>query len=129
MHEEDCMRYIKVLVSVLIFFITMMFFVQNNEVLQQTVTLKLDFFLNPAWSSIPLPFYFMILAAFLLGALCTLFVLVYDRLRLANNLRKANKRVRTLEKEVNSLRTLPLKEAPRAESAPVAAAAEAKTDK
>lgn len=116
------MRYIKVLLFVLIFFITMMFFVQNNEVLQQSVTLKLDFFLNPAWSSIPLPFYFMILAAFLIGALCTLFVLVFDRLRLANNLRKANKRIRTLEKEVNSLRTLPLKDAPRTENAPVPAA-------
>lgn len=123
------MRYIKVLLFVLIFFITMMFFVQNNEVLQQTVTLKLDFFLNPAWSSIPLPFYFMILAAFLLGALCTLFVLVYDRLRLANNLRKANRRIRTLEKEVNSLRTLPLKEAARPEAVAATPAADAKAEK
>lgn len=111
------MRYIKVLLLVFIFFITMMFFVQNNEVLQQSVTLKLDFFVNPAWSSIPLPFYFMILVAFLLGALCSLFILVFDRMRIANTLRKANKRIRTLEKEVNSLRTLPLKDnAPAAEA-------------
>ncbi|MFI3272014.1 MAG: LapA family protein [Pseudomonadota bacterium] len=110
------MRYLKVLAFVLIFFVTMMFFVQNNDVLQQIVTLKLDFFINPAWSSIPLPFYFMVLAAFLIGCLCTMLLLIYDRLRLANNLRKANKRIRILEKEVNSLRTLPLTE--NAEAAP-----------
>lgn len=111
------MRYLKVFIFILIFFITMMFFVQNNDVLQQVVTLKLDFFINPAWSSIPLPFYFMVLAAFLIGAICAMLLLIYDRLRLANNLRKANKRIRILEKEVNSLRTLPLKDADDAEPA------------
>lgn len=106
------MRYIKVLLLVLVFFVTMMFFVQNHEILGQTVTLKLDFFFNPAMSSIPLPFYFMILGAFVLGAVATFALLVYDRLRLANNLRKANRRIKALEKEVNSLRTLPLEAAP-----------------
>lgn len=111
------MRYLKVLIFVVIFFVLTMFFVQNHDVLQQIVTLKLDFLINPAWSSIPMPFYFMVLAAFVIGCVLTTLILIYDRLRLSNNLRKANKRIRILEMEVNSLRTLPLTENAEGETA------------
>lgn len=121
------MRFVKVLILVLVFFISMMFFVQNNAVLSQAVTLKLDLFFDTAWSSIELPFYFMVLCAFLLGALCTMLMLMVSRLRAGAALRRANKRIRVLEKELNSLRNLPLEAArktpePVAAPAPVAAA-------
>lgn len=118
------MRFVKVLALVLVFFISMMFFVQNNAVLSQTVTLKLDLFFDTAWSSIALPFYFMVLCAFLLGALITMFSFMVSRLRSANNLRKANKRIRVLEKELNSLRNLPLEAARKTpeQAAPAASA-------
>ena len=116
------MRFVKVLVLVLVFFISMMFFVQNNAVLSQAVTLKLDLFFDTAWSSIELPFYFMVLCAFLLGALCTMLMLMVSRLRAGAALRRANKRIRVLEKELNSLRNLPL-EAARKAPEPVAAPA------
>lgn len=121
------MRFVKVLVLVLVFFISMMFFVQNNAVLSQTVALKLDLFFDTAWSSIELPFYFMVLCAFLLGALLTMLLLMISRMRAGAALRRANKRIRVLEKELNSLRNLPLETArkapePAAAPAPVAAA-------
>lgn len=121
------MRFVKVLILVLVFFISMMFFVQNNAVLSQTVTLKLDLFFDTAWSSIELPFYFMVLCAFLLGALLTMLLLMISRMRAGAALRRANKRIRVLEKELNSLRNLPLETArkapePTAAPAPVAAA-------
>lgn len=121
------MRFVKVLILVLVFFISMMFFVQNNAVLSQTVTLKLDLFFDTAWSSIELPFYFMVLCAFLLGALLTMLLLMISRMRAGAALRRANKRIRVLEKELNSLRNLPLETArkapePAAAPAPVAAA-------
>lgn len=118
------MRFVKVLILVLVFFISMMFFVQNNAVLSQAVTLKLDLFFDTAWSSIELPFYFMVLCAFLLGALCTMLMLMVSRLRAGAALRRANKRIRVLEKELNSLRNLPL-EAARKAPEPVAAPASA----
>lgn len=114
------MRFVKVLVLVLVFFISMMFFVQNNAVLSQTVTLKLDLFFDTAWSSIELPFYFMVLCAFLLGALLTMLLLMISRMRAGAALRRANKRIRVLEKELNSLRNLPLETARKAPE-PVAA--------
>ncbi|MEG6506119.1 lipopolysaccharide assembly protein LapA domain-containing protein [Nitratidesulfovibrio sp. 1201_IL3209] len=116
------MRFVKVLVLVLVFFISMMFFVQNNAVLSQTVTLKLDLFFDTAWSSIELPFYFMVLCAFLLGALLTMLLLMISRMRAGAALRRANKRIRVLEKELNSLRNLPLETARKAPE-PVAAPA------
>ncbi len=121
------MRFVKVLILVLVFFISMMFFVQNNAVLSQTVTLKLDLFFDTAWSSIELPFYFMVLCAFLLGALLTMLLLMISRMRAGAALRRANKRIRVLEKELNSLRNLPLETArkapePTAAPAPVDAA-------
>lgn len=116
------MRFVKVLVLVLVFFISMMFFVQNNAVLSQAVTLKLDLFFDTAWSSIELPFYFMVLCAFLLGALATMLMLMVSRMRAGAALRRANKRIRVLEKELNSLRNLPL-EAARKAPEPVAAPA------
>ncbi len=120
------MRFVKVLILVLVFFISMMFFVQNNAVLSQTVTLKLDLFFDTAWSSIELPFYFMVLCAFLLGALLTMLLLMISRMRAGAALRRANKRIRVLEKELNSLRNLPLetaRKAPEPAAAPAPAAA------
>ncbi|MGJ3522022.1 lipopolysaccharide assembly protein LapA domain-containing protein [Nitratidesulfovibrio sp. D1] len=119
------MRFVKVLILVLVFFISMMFFVQNNAVLSQTVTLKLDLFFDTAWSSIELPFYFMVLCAFLLGALLTMLLLMISRMRAGAALRRANKRIRVLEKELNSLRNLPLETA---RKAPEPAAAPAPVD-
>ena len=101
------MRFIKVLIIILLFFFAMMFFVQNYEVLSQTMPLKLNVYLRD-WKSIPLPFYLLILVSFLLGALFTLFYFVLERLRLASELRSCRSRLGRLEKELTSLRNLPL---------------------
>ena len=63
------MRYIKALVLVLIFFVAMIFLFQNQASLSQTLSFRLDLLFMPAMTSIELPFYFVLLAAFLLGAI------------------------------------------------------------
>ena len=50
--------------------------------------------------SAPLPFYTLLLICFLLGALCTLLMLVWDRLSISAKLTMANMRIRSLEKEL-----------------------------
>lgn len=98
------MRYVKVLLLVLVFFLTMVFFFQNQEALSKDMVLKLNLFFTPPMSSIPLPLYFLVLAAFMVGALVTLLILLWDKVHLSARHMKATWRVRSLEKEVTALK-------------------------
>lgn len=127
------MRYVKVLLLVLVFFLTMVFFFQNQEALSKEMVLKLNLFFTAPMSSIPLPLYFMVLAGFMVGALVTLLILLWDKVHLSARHMKATWRVRSLEKEVNELKAAQgtasgsssffsrkPKETPKAEPAPAA---------
>ena len=96
------MRYIKVLLLVLLFFVSMLFFFQNQEALGKEMALKLDLFLPflPPMKPLALPTYFVLLAGFLLGALFAMALLLWDKLSLSAKLMKAQWRARSLEKEV-----------------------------
>ncbi len=98
------MRYIKVLLLVLVFFLCMVFFFQNQEVLSKEMVLKLHLFFTPPMASIPLPLYFLVLAAFLVGALLAILMLAWDKMHLSARLMKATWRVRALEKEAEQLK-------------------------
>ena len=94
------MRYIKVLLLVLIFFVSMLFFFQNQEALGKEMALKLNLFFLPPMKPVPLPTYFILLAGFLLGAVFATALLLWDKLSLSAKLMKAQWKVRSLEKEV-----------------------------
>ncbi len=103
------MRFIKVLFLILLFFISMMFFIQNTEILSQEMSLQLSFFTESLTiKSVPLPFYFLLLIGFVLGGALVLFYFVLDKIRLSKELKQNRSRISKLEKEVNSLRNLPL---------------------
>ena len=103
------MRFIRVFLAICIFFLAVIFVVKNSEFLGQTTQFKLDLFVfDTVQKSIPLPLYFVILAAFLLGGLSAIVFLICDRVRLSVNLGKARRKIKHLERELNSLRTLPL---------------------
>lgn len=76
------MRYIKVLLLVILFFLVMMFFVQNQGAFSQAVPLKLDLLFLPPVESAPMPFYTLLIICFVLGALCILAMLMWDRVSL-----------------------------------------------
>lgn len=94
------MRYIKVLLAIVFFYFVMLFFVQNQEALSQSTTLKLDLMFIPPMESLPLSYYMLALICFLVGGLCTLVMLIWDRLSISAHLGSANRRVRALEKEL-----------------------------
>ena len=94
------MRYIKVLLLVILFFLVMMFFVQNQGAFSQALPLRLDLLFIPPVESAPLPFYTLLIICFVLGALCILAMLMWDRVSLSAKLTMANMRVRSLEKEL-----------------------------
>ena len=85
------MRYIKVLLLVILFFLVMMFFVQNQSAFSQAVALKLDLLFLPPVESAPLPFYPLLIICFVLGALCILAMLMWDRVSLSAKLTMANR--------------------------------------
>ena len=94
------MRYIKVLLLVFIFFVSMLFLFQNQETLGRDMALKLDFFFLPPMKPVSLPTYFILLAGFLLGALVSMVFFLWDRLALSAKMMKAQWKIRNLEKEV-----------------------------
>lgn len=102
------MRFIRVFLAICVFFLAVIFVVQNSEFLGQTTQFKLDLFVAGAQQTIPLPLYFVILAAFLLGGFAAIFFLLCDRIRLGFKLGTANRKIKRLERELTSLRTLPL---------------------
>ena len=93
------MRYIKALISLCVFFVAMIFFFQNHAVLSKTVTFQLSLLVMPSMTSIEIPFYFVMLGAFLLGSLLCLAFLLFGRVRMSLCLARANMRVRSIEND------------------------------
>ena len=98
------MRYVKVLLLAILFFLALVFFFQNQNALSQNLVLTLNLFFLPSMASIPLPFYFMVVAAFFVGAVLALGFLVWDKVNLSARLMKSKWRVSSLEREVEKLR-------------------------
>lgn len=94
------MRYIKVFLLVLLFFVVMMLFVQNQASFSDMVTLKFDPIFAPALTSIPLPRYALLLLAFALGALVVLLMLMWDRLSLSSRLGSSRRRAASFQKQL-----------------------------
>lgn len=101
------MRYVKFLALLLLFVVSMLFFVQNNQPLSTAVQLEFSVATMHLYS-IPLPLYLLVLGSFLVGALVCLLVFLVDRIRLGLELKTLRTRYAALEDEALSLRTIPL---------------------
>jgi len=104
------MRFVKVLFLLALFVFSILFFSQNNDVLLQGLTLKLDIPYVATLHSIPLPFGVIVLAAFVAGSLLTMVYLVVDKFRAASKFKECRTRMASLEQELNSLRNMPIGE-------------------
>ena len=103
------MRYIKVLLLILFFFISMIFFIQNHEMLSSDLILKLELF-DLDFVSRELPFYLIVLLSFVVGSVFSMTYFLAEKLRLSRELKASKAKLAGLEQEVNSLRNLPLGE-------------------
>jgi uncharacterized membrane protein YciS (DUF1049 family) len=106
------MRFIKVLFLLALFVFSILFFSQNSDVLLQNLTLILDIPYVATLHSIPLPFGFLILVAFVAGCLLTMIYFAVDKFRGASKLKECRTRMASLEQELNSLRNMPISEEP-----------------
>ena len=100
------MRYLKVLLLVLLIFFSLVFFFQNQTALSTAMTLKLNLFFVPEMTSIPLPFYFIVIVAFFVGALLAVALLLWDKMHLTARYMKSKWRVAALEREVAKLKKI-----------------------
>ncbi|HMM38615.1 MAG TPA: LapA family protein [Desulfovibrio sp.] len=106
------MRYVKVLLLVLFFAASMLFFVQNKDTVTQSFVLVLSVPLLFDLRSIPLPFYLIVLASFLVGGLVCIGYFLSERFRLAGQVKELRIKASNLERELNQLRNLPLENQP-----------------
>ncbi|MFW6054334.1 MAG: LapA family protein, partial [Thermodesulfobacteriota bacterium] len=112
--KAPAMRYVKVFIVVLLFLFGIIFFMQNTQFVNTTISLQFNL---PGidWSSSPVPVYLFILLAFGIGVLVSLIYLSLDKFRQGRELKWYKARVKSLEQEINSLRTLPLENQPAAD--------------
>lgn len=101
------MRWLKAIFFSLLFLIAVIFVVQNLDFLNQSAEIKLNlYFFNR--SSVPLPFYVLLLLFFLFGVIFASFYTLkawYRKLRLV---KMKEKEIEKLKQELDSLRNLPI---------------------
>ena len=103
------MRFIKTFILLLLLIATVLFFLQNSAELEKEFIFTFKVYVNDlSWTSGPIPFFFVILAAFGVGCLVTVLLLGIDRLKLSGKIRQSNKKIRTMEKELQGFRQLPI---------------------
>ncbi len=98
------MRFIKALVLLIVFFFGLLFFVQNGDVLGKQMVLSFTLYLAPPWTSVELPFYFVVIVAFAVGMLLGIFYLFMDRMRLHSELRRTRKSAAAAQSEATALK-------------------------
>jgi lipopolysaccharide assembly protein A len=101
------MKYLRIAVLILLFFLSMLFFVQNQEILSKTTRLYLSIF-GLELHSKEIPYYLIILLAFVAGGFVTLAYFLAEKIRLGAELKRSKSKIKNLEEEVKSLRNMPL---------------------
>ncbi len=93
------MRYIKVLLIAVFFFLALIFFFQNQTVLSQRIPLTMDFIFVPPFTSVPLPFYFLVVSGFLVGCILSLCWLLWDKIYTSARLVKTKWKLQSAQAE------------------------------
>ena len=86
------MRYVKVLILALFFFLCLVFLFQNQNVLSQKLTLELNLLAIPQMTSIEIP-----------SCVMALLLLLWDRMRLSAHILQQTWRISNLENENHKL--------------------------
>ena len=101
------MSYIKALIVSAVVALAIIFMIQNIEALNHPLAIRLNLlFMN--FESTPYATYLIIMLAFFVGLLAASLLGLSERFRLRRLLRSKAREISNLEKEINSLRNLPL---------------------
>ena len=103
------MKHIKAIISIVLMLLAVILIVENLAQLSQQLTLKVDLYFWE-WETEPMAFYFVIIIVFLLGILIASLYGMFERFKLKKEIRTISKEKREKDKELNSLRNLPIVE-------------------
>jgi len=103
------MKHIKAIISIVLMLLAVVLIVENLTQLSQQLTLKVDLYFWD-WKTEPMAFYFVIIIVFLLGILIASLYGIFERFKLKKEIRIISKEKREKDKELNSLRNLPIVE-------------------
>ncbi len=103
------MKHIKAIISIVLMLLAVVLIVENLAQLSQKLTLQVDLYFW-AWKTEPMAFYFVIIIVFLLGILIASLYGILERFKLKKEIRIISKEKREKDKELNSLRNLPIVE-------------------
>jgi putative membrane protein len=101
------MSYLKAIVISAVVALAIIFMVQNIEPLSHPLSIRLNLFLVQ-FETTPYATYMVILLAFFVGLLAASLLGLMERLRLRRTIRQQRKEVARLNKELSSLRNMPI---------------------
>ncbi|MEW6663892.1 MAG: LapA family protein [Thermodesulfobacteriota bacterium] len=102
------MTHLKTILLILVGLVIIILAVQNNETMSGTVQLRVNPVVFAEWRSGNISLYQFVLVAFLLGVLSTGIYAMVERFRLKRRIKMLHRQLQEKDKELNSLRNLPL---------------------
>lgn len=103
------MKHFKFILAIIILLAVLIIIVQNDKALSESVVFKLDL-LSIHWRSSPISIYYIVTIAFLFGVLITGLFGIIERFRLKKEIRLLTTASEAKDRELNSLRNLPITE-------------------
>ena len=101
------MKHVRFILAIILMLLVVIIIVQNHNAMSQQVEFKVDFgFVRYNTSAMSL--YFIVTIAFLFGVLVTGFYGIIERFRLKKEIKALVSVAREKDKELNSLRNLPI---------------------
>ena len=101
------MKHVKFLIAIILMLLVVIVIVQNHQAMSTPVEFKLNILFIKYMSS-AMSLYFIVAIAFLFGVLVTGFYGIIERFRLKREIKALVRASREKDKELNSLRNLPI---------------------
>jgi uncharacterized membrane protein YciS (DUF1049 family) len=102
------MKHLKAILVILIALVVVILAVQNNDPMSQTVQFRINPVFVAEMQSPPISLYQVVIIVFLLGVLTTGLYGMIDRFRLRKRIQTFARQLEDKDKELNSLRNLPI---------------------
>lgn len=102
------MAQLKAVIIVVVGLVIVVAFVQNNQAMSTDLTLRFNPLLLPEWKSSTVSVYQVTFIAFFLGVVIVGFFGLIERFRLKKKIKTLSKELERKDRELNSLRNLPI---------------------
>ncbi len=101
------MKYLRFIIAIILIFLVLAVIIQNHPAMSTSVVFRLNL-LFTEFTSTPLSLYIVVLLTFFFGVIITWFYGMIEDYRLRKEIRGLKKDLREKDKELSSLRNLPI---------------------